>query len=53
MPRLALVLLLLLFACSDQKSTVRMNMTKMENIPPPGRSEAVTYAYLPQYSHAV
>lgn len=53
MPRLVLVLLLLLLACSDQESAVRVDMTKVENIPPPGRSEAVTYAYLPQYSHAV
>lgn len=53
MPRLILVFLLLLCACSDQESAVRVDMTKVENIVPPGRGEAVTYAYLPQYSHAV
>lgn len=51
--RFLLPLLLLLFACSDQESAIHVDMTKVENVSPPGRGQAVTYAYLPQYSHAV
>lgn len=51
-----LLLFLLLFspvACTDSERVVKVDLSKVESVSPPGPSAAVTYAYLPQYSHSV
>lgn len=52
--RFFLVALVLgLGACTDEESIVRVDMNRVENLAPPRQTEAITYAYLPQYSHSV
>jgi len=48
-----LLLLLCLTACTDSEPVVKVDLSKVENVSPTDTSEALTYAYLPQYSHAV
>ncbi len=50
---LALACLFLLFACSDNEAAVNVNLSKREKVVAPIRQEAITYAYLPQYSHTI
>ncbi len=40
-------------ACSEDEPVVRVDMSRVESVAPPGTTEAITYAYLPQYSHSV
>lgn len=42
-----------LAACTDNESVVQVDMKKVESVSPSGQSAAITYAYLPQYSHSV
>ncbi len=55
--RAALILLTLipfmLFACGQDEESVRVDMSKREDIRVPEPEPAITYAYLPQYSHTV
>lgn len=53
--RFMMVMLLLtcLGGCSESEPTVVVDMTKVETLTPPGPDRAITYAYLPQYSHSV
>lgn len=46
-------LVLGLCGCSDDEPVVVVDMTTVETVMPPGRESAITYAYLPQYSHSV
>ena len=46
-------LLSCLSACSEDEPVVRVDMSRVESVAPPGTTEAITYAYLPQYSHSV
>ena len=53
-----IVLLVMFFAlsllgCPDSEPVVVVDMDKVENVSPPGQKAAITYAYLPQYSHSV
>lgn len=48
-----LTLLLLLGGCAEQEDAVRVDMNRVETLTPPRIAKAITYAYLPQYSHAV
>ncbi|MBU1566112.1 MAG: phosphate/phosphite/phosphonate ABC transporter substrate-binding protein [Proteobacteria bacterium] len=49
-----LCLCLLLFAgCSDGEQVVSVDYTKVKHLPPPKPPKAITYAYLPQYSHTI
>ena len=50
---LLLLLLACLTACSEDEPAVRVNLNRVESVAPPGPTEAITYAYLPQYSHSV
>jgi phosphonate transport system substrate-binding protein len=53
-PRLLLALVLaFLPSCADEEPVVKVDMSRVESVAPPGTAEALTYAYLPQYSHAV
>ncbi|MBG0774824.1 MAG: phosphate/phosphite/phosphonate ABC transporter substrate-binding protein [Desulfovibrionaceae bacterium] len=42
-----------LASCSDEEPAKRVDLTKRVEITAPGAPEGVTYAYLPQYSHAI
>ncbi|NLV96135.1 MAG: phosphate/phosphite/phosphonate ABC transporter substrate-binding protein [Desulfovibrionales bacterium] len=46
-------LLFCLCACSESEPVVRVDMNKVETIAPSEYEHAITYAYLPQYSHSV
>ncbi|QGY40347.1 PhnD/SsuA/transferrin family substrate-binding protein [Pseudodesulfovibrio cashew] len=48
-----LLLLVSLAACGDSEPVVRVDLSKREKITAPQRKEAITYAYLPQYSHTI
>lgn len=50
---LVLFILILLPACTENEPVTKVDMSKVENIAPPGPTAAITYAYLPQYSHSV
>ena len=50
---LMLLLLIFLLACTENESVVKVDLSKVESISPPGPVAAITYAYLPQYSHSV
>lgn len=50
---LVLFVLVFLPACAENEPAVKVDMSKVENIAPPGPTAAITYAYLPQYSHSV
>lgn len=50
---LLLLLLACLTSCGDEEPVVKVDMTRVENVSPSGAAEAITYAYLPQYSHSV
>jgi phosphonate transport system substrate-binding protein len=50
---LLLLLLACLTSCGDEEPVVKVDMSRVENVSPPGAAEAITYAYLPQYSHSV
>lgn len=50
---LLFLLLACLPACSEDEPVVRVDMSRVESVAPPGTTEAITYAYLPQYSHSV
>ena len=50
---LVLFILVFLPACAENEPAVKVDMSKVENIAPPGPTAAITYAYLPQYSHSV
>ena len=50
---LLVFLLFCLPACSEDEPVVRVDMSRVESVAPPGATEAITYAYLPQYSHSV
>lgn len=47
------LLLLCMGACADSEPVVKVDMSRVENVSSPGPSAAITYAYLPQYSHSV
>lgn len=40
-------------ACSESEPVVRVDMNKVETVAPSEHEHAITYAYLPQYSHSV
>jgi phosphonate transport system substrate-binding protein len=50
---LLLLLLACLPSCTDEEPVVKVDMSRVESVSPPGTTEAITYAYLPQYSHSV
>jgi len=50
---LCLTLIFGLSACSEEEPIVRVDLNRVENLTPPRPTEAITYAYLPQYSHSV
>ncbi len=50
---LLLLLLACLPSCTDEEPVVKVDMSRVESVSPPGTAEAITYAYLPQYSHSV
>ena len=50
---LVLFILVFLPACTENEPAVKVDLSKVENIAPPGPTAAITYAYLPQYSHSV
>ena len=50
---LMLLLLICLPACTENESVVKVDLSKVETMSPPGPVAAITYAYLPQYSHSV
>lgn len=43
----------LLMGCSNDESVVEVDLSKREKMIAPRELEAITYAYLPQYSHTV
>lgn len=45
--------LALLPGCWDSEDPVRVDLSKRETLAAPRRVEAITYAYLPQYSHTI
>lgn len=50
------VLVLLMAAlggCGEEESIVHVNLSKRERVIAPQKQEAITYAYLPQYSHTI
>lgn len=49
---LALLVLPVLVSCSDEKP-VKVDLSKREDLVAPRMVEAITYAYLPQYSHTI
>jgi phosphonate transport system substrate-binding protein len=40
-------------SCADEEPVVKVDMSRVESVSPPGATEAITYAYLPQYSHSI
>ena len=46
-------LLSMIAACTENESVVTVDMSKVESAAPLGPASAITYAYLPQYSHSV
>jgi len=50
---LVMVLSLCVLGCSDSEPVAVVDMGKVESMSPPGQESAITYAYLPQYSHSV
>jgi phosphonate transport system substrate-binding protein len=50
---LLVALVLGLGGCADEEPVVRVDMNRVETLAPPRQTEAITYAYLPQYSHSV
>ncbi len=52
---LSLILLILpgLQGCGEDEPVVRVDMSKREEVRVPEPDQAITYAYLPQYSHTV
>jgi phosphonate transport system substrate-binding protein len=56
MPSVRILISLLLFCmagCTDSEPVVKVDLSRVESVSPPGPSAAITYAYLPQYSHSV
>ncbi|WP_286181822.1 phosphate/phosphite/phosphonate ABC transporter substrate-binding protein [Desulfovibrio sp. Huiquan2017] len=49
---LVLLVLPVLVSCSDEKP-VKVDLSKREDLVAPRMVEAITYAYLPQYSHTI
>jgi len=47
------ILLLIMAACTENEPVVTVDMSKVESVAPLGSTSAITYAYLPQYSHSV
>ena len=47
------ICLLLLFACSQEEPASKVDLNKKEQVSLKEESGAITYAYLPQYSHTV
>jgi phosphonate transport system substrate-binding protein len=45
--------LLLLSGCGDDEPVIRVDLSKRAKLVAPLRKEAITYAYLPQYSHTI
>lgn len=58
-PRLCLALLTMLLSCvlfagcGQDESVVEVDLSHREKVTQPSPTEAITYAYLPQYSHTV
>ncbi len=50
---LLLAALLLLSGCGDDEPVIRVDLSKRAKLVAPLRKEAITYAYLPQYSHTI
>jgi phosphonate transport system substrate-binding protein len=50
---LILVFVSIVSACTENESVVKVDMSKVESAAPLGSASAITYAYLPQYSHSV
>jgi len=48
-----LLLFLVLLAGCDSEPVIRVDLSKREKVTTPERQEAITYAYLPQYSHTI
>jgi phosphonate transport system substrate-binding protein len=47
------ILLFFMAACTENEPVVKVDMSKVETVAPLGSTSAITYAYLPQYSHSV
>lgn len=45
--------LLLLTGCDSEEPLVHVDLSKLEKVVAPKAEEAITYAYLPQYSHTI
>lgn len=39
--------------CGEEESVIEVNLSKRESVIAPQKQEAITYAYLPQYSHTI
>jgi phosphonate transport system substrate-binding protein len=50
---LLMAALLLLSGCGDDEPVIRVDLSKRAKLVAPLRKEAITYAYLPQYSHTI
>lgn len=48
-----LLLMLLLTGCGDSEPIVRVDLSKRDKVTTPEQQAAITYAYLPQYSHTI
>ncbi len=54
MPVFILVIFALsLVGCGETESVVKVDLSKRERVVAPQSTEAITYAYLPQYSHTI
>ena len=50
---LALLAVLACAGCGDDEPVIRVNLEKRERLTAPKPKDAITYAYLPQYSHTI
>lgn len=48
-----LIFVMILGGCSPEEPAVQVDLEHLEALAPPRETEAITYAYLPQYSHLV
>lgn len=50
---LLVVVALAIAGCGESESVVKVNLSQREKVAAPQAKEAITYAYLPQYSHTI
>lgn len=50
---LVLAAMLLLAGCGEDEPVVKVDLNRRERVLAPKRKDAITYAYLPQYSHTI